>query len=499
MKRRDFVQGLGLMGGLALLSPSEWIMKRAWASAAPLDRLSYLAYSSTNFEGAFTPGLIEGEIPRDLTGSLYRMTPGQKVNHGVELKHLFDGDAYVTSLRFENGQILDARSAFVQTDERKAEAAAGKMLYHEFGTTNPHAWSFKNSPNVNAVRFGGKLMALSEGGLPVAMDPETLATEGYYNFSGLLPKQLTVSAHPKHDWSTDETYFYGITQEFYPRIKLYRTPGQGGSVQEVGSAALNDFYMIHDMMLTKNYAVFVVGSIHVSLYKAAVGWDCVSKVLNFEKNTPVRILVMRKDGRGEPKWFSSAPAACVFHHINAHESDDGRQITFDSVLMDDASVLDLVQAWADRHLPEASPSYITRFTLDLEHCAVSERRKISDGQPTDFPCIDPRLIGRRQRYAYLLEAEIGTPDRLALNKLVRWDLKQLTAQRVHAGSDCVFGEPLFVPRADHKGWILHLGYDRRCNQTFLDIRDDATLDLAARVWMNRFIPLGFHGTFFAGV
>src|SRR5690606_69681 len=59
---------------------------------------------------------IEGEIPRELRGTLYRNGPCQKVlpSAGAGALHLFDGDGLVHAIRFEDGR-AHHRSRFART------------------------------------------------------------------------------------------------------------------------------------------------------------------------------------------------------------------------------------------------------------------------------------------------------------------------------------------------------------------------------------------------
>ncbi|MDN8954873.1 carotenoid oxygenase family protein, partial [Staphylococcus aureus] len=52
--------------------------------------------------------------------------------------------------------------------------------------------------NTNVVPFNGMLLALKEDSLPVAVDPETLATIGSWDFGGQI-RNTPFTAHPKFD------------------------------------------------------------------------------------------------------------------------------------------------------------------------------------------------------------------------------------------------------------------------------------------------------------
>ena len=118
------------MSALAVIEPQ--IMVHALASNTR--RLSWLASRNPSAEGAWRPTDIEGAVPKDLVGTLYRVAPGQKENHGVMLRHLFDGDAFVCGFSCRDGQV-HLRARFVETPERLAELQANRMLYRGSAAT----------------------------------------------------------------------------------------------------------------------------------------------------------------------------------------------------------------------------------------------------------------------------------------------------------------------------------------------------------------------------
>src|SRR5215813_10401347 len=87
LTRRRFAQLLTGLSVLAVIEPQ--LMVRALA--ADRHRLSWLASRNPSAEGAWRLTDIEGAVPKELVGTLYRIAPGQKETHGVRLRHLFDG------------------------------------------------------------------------------------------------------------------------------------------------------------------------------------------------------------------------------------------------------------------------------------------------------------------------------------------------------------------------------------------------------------------------
>jgi carotenoid cleavage dioxygenase-like enzyme len=92
-----------------------------------------------------------------------------------------------------------------------AERSAHRALFGSWGnpaTTDPSViGKDSNIANTNIVWHAGKLLALQEAHPPFAVDPETLASEGYWDFAGAL-KTGRFTAHPKIDPETGEMVFF---------------------------------------------------------------------------------------------------------------------------------------------------------------------------------------------------------------------------------------------------------------------------------------------------
>ncbi len=168
---------------------------------------------------------IEGEVPNDLVGVLYRNGPGKFGVNGERVKHVLDADGLIVQVTFPPVQQASStstrkftfKSKFVQTKGMIEEEEAQRFLYRgTFGTApwklteppkrglNEDPWEeqplackimanafktdIKNTANTQIISFGGKLLALFEAGLPHEIDPVTLDTIGEYDMEGRLPK-----------------------------------------------------------------------------------------------------------------------------------------------------------------------------------------------------------------------------------------------------------------------------------------------------------------------
>jgi carotenoid cleavage dioxygenase-like enzyme len=502
--RRDFLKSLASYSALSSIAPflSPWTLaSRAFALETSPQRLSWLSQRGTTFEGAWTASSVEGAIPAELSGTLYRIGPGSKNTQGTALTHFFDGDGLVTRIQLGGGAV-SIRSRFVETTERLQEISAGKMLFDDYGTPSPaRPRGYKYSPNIHVLPWQGKLLSLSESSHPTALDPDTLETQGLWDFEGTLPKDVTFTAHPKRDPASGAVYSYGISKSLFPNLKVYRSDATSAKLTELYSIDINGFYPTHDMMMTENHLIFVISPVKINLAKAALTLGTIADSLEYDPSQPLRIIVARKDGSQDPLEISSAPSGLIFHHCNAFEDASTGRLVFYSMLMDDAQAYTLFKNWAAQSLPPAPVSKITRFELDLAQGTVFSRAPISDGTPTDFPCIDARQLGSPLRRLYALESRADARDPLSFDTIAAWDLSQNSAIRVQCDAGQTLGELVYVPAPgtsaddDQAGWLLHLGYDSRRDETFLDIRAPSSLGLIARAWMGRFTPLGFHGAF----
>ena len=79
-------------------------------------------------EHGFEPLAIEGKLPADLRGTLYRNGPGQFGQFGQRYSHPFEADGAVTAVRFADGK-APRRVAHHASAGLVEERAAGKMLY----------------------------------------------------------------------------------------------------------------------------------------------------------------------------------------------------------------------------------------------------------------------------------------------------------------------------------------------------------------------------------
>ncbi len=484
---------LGAASALGLVESS--MLGRVFAAD---DSPGYLAHRTAGAEGAWALDRIEGTVPRELSGILYRVAPGQKETFGVKLHHLFDGDAFVSRYEFREGKV-DLRARFVDTPQRREEMNAGAMLYSEYGTRKPLSEKGPNHfrpkfpPSVNIIRWDGRMLGLSEGGHPTAIDPIDLSYQSDWDFHGTLAPDVSFTAHPRFDPETGEGYAYGTHRGDKLVLMVYRM-ARDGRLKPLYALPQKDYCMIHDMLLTREHLILVIPPLRMDIAQLVLGRASVADALTYAEREPTRLMILRKDGAGAPVIIE-APSGFVFHHGNAFEQN-GR-IVMDTILYPDAATLKVLHAFDREQRPPAPPNVLTRLTLDPVARAIVGRTEFTTRE--ELPRFDTRRIGGDARYLYTVSRSVNVP--FVGTGIMRHDLHGGAAIRIEAAASRVYGEPVFVPHpgqtAEDRGWILAQGYDAGRDETFLEVRDAGTMDFEARVWTGQHFPLGFHGNFYA--
>jgi all-trans-8'-apo-beta-carotenal 15,15'-oxygenase len=195
--RRNFLMGAAALSA-AVATPE---MVRA---ATALDATADWALATRDLEGDIAPQalrLIHGRAPAGLEGTLFRNGPAKFRRPGGSATHWFDGDGLMRSFDICDGRAtLQAR--FADTPKRRLETRLDAVVTPGFGTAGDRRAEVDsndaaNAANTSVMIAGDKVWALWEAGSPLAMDPTTLATEGFVTLRDDL-KSMPFQAHPRY-------------------------------------------------------------------------------------------------------------------------------------------------------------------------------------------------------------------------------------------------------------------------------------------------------------
>ncbi|MEV6275485.1 carotenoid oxygenase family protein [Nocardia sp. NPDC051832] len=449
-------------------------------------------------ERTYRVGQIDGELPSDLTGTLYRIGPGKHRVGSTLLHSLFDGDGMVSQFVLD-GCSVRYRNRYVRTRHFEHGQRSDRIRYRGVGTQIPGGPLANigrlpaNVANTNIVDYAGGLLALWELGNPHRIDPDSLETLGPCDFDGKLGFLGAFSAHPKWDPSTGDMYNFGLDLLPTPRIRTYRVD-RSGRMHSLATVPMLDLVWNHDFALTQKYLVFVLDPLRPDLTKVALASHSFIDSLRFDRAKGTRFLLVPKAG-GRPRVVEHE-ALLHFHLTNAY--DDGDDVVVELVRFDTAwnEVRGATNAINnDRgEAPSFPDSRLMQYRITRGGTVLE--RELSD-RSVEFPQYDWRRSTRPHRYSYLAGK---SADAAVYDSIVKVDHRSEVETRCEFALSSV-GEPLFVPRtpdaAEDDGWLLFLNHqlaEHRSQLVVLDARDLERGPLAT-AWLDHHIPWGFHGTF----
>lgn len=194
--------------------------------------------------------------------------------------------------------------------------------------------------NINIVPFSNQhLYALTETNFICRIDPKTLEVIDHLSVTDFIKTSKTSLAHP-HVLTDGSWINMGIntSRPGYDFIK-YESSENGVSIVETGklittlpsSHTMATSYF-HSFGLTENYIIFLEQSLKLSfkeLIKGLITNKPFSNALKMNPNYDTKIhLINRHTGEVVNKKYYTEPIF-VFHHINAYESQETKEILVD--------------------------------------------------------------------------------------------------------------------------------------------------------------------------
>ncbi|MDF5715769.1 MAG: carotenoid oxygenase family protein [Rhizonema sp. NSF051] len=474
-------------------------------------------YESLKQEFDYWIDSVEGQIPPELQGTLFRNGPGLLDINGQRIHHPFDGDGMISRITFSNGR-AHFRNRFIRTAAYLEEQKAGKILYRGvFGTQKPGGWwnnafdfKLKNIANTNVIYLGGKLLALWEAAEPYRLDPYTLETLGKEHFNGVLSEGEAFAAHPRFDPScaADDGAPCMVNFSIKPGLSSTITIFEldlTGKVLRKYAHNVPGFAFIHDFAITPNYCIFFQNSIAFNPIPFAVGLRGAGECVKFQPNQPTRIIVIprtppqsreqdRRNSRGVQ--ILETQSGFVFHHANAFEVGD--EIMVDSICYESFPEVESGSDFLEVDFDALKPGHLWRFHLNIKEKTV--HGELTVDHCCEFPAVHPNYVGRSYRYLYMGAAHAQTGNS-PLQAFMKVDLESGERQVCSAAPRGFVSEPVFVPRPgsekEDDGWVLALVYNSEHHRSDVVILDanDFSQKPVARLHLKHHVPYGLHGSF----
>ncbi|HEU0037077.1 MAG TPA: carotenoid oxygenase family protein [Kofleriaceae bacterium] len=438
----------------------------------------------------FEPLVVEGTLPAELRGTLYRNGPGQFEQFGTRYSHPFEGDGAVTAVRFDGSRAFGS-SMLTESAGLGEERRAGRVLY---GLAAP--WSRrirnvlgkrdKNTANTNVMMWQGRLFALMEAARPTELDPRDLRTIGETDLDGAIVAMF--SAHPHRVAARRATYNFGLEYGRKTKLHCYELPDVGPA-RRLGAVELSYAPMLHDFIATETHLVFFVSPVRIHVPRMLLQLGSFEQLFRYQPEHGTEVICVPIDRPAEVVRFT-VDAFYQWHFTNACSRGD--ELVIDYVRYPGfESFLD-IGALGRGGTPEAlGEGRAHRARIDL--AARSLRSEQVLDASCEFPTVAPGAEGRAHRYAYLALDN--------LRAVGKHDTETNAVEQHALPATQRATEPLFVPRpgaaSEDDGWVVALCHDDPSNRAFVAVYDARRLGAGpiARVWFDHQVPITFHGTF----
>lgn len=416
---------------------------------------------------------VSGTIPTELDGVLVRNGPNPLSGRfeGNDVLSWWPEAAMLHGIAFQRGRVSGYRNRWLRTQQWAQvhnPAIAPSLL--------------DTNPNVNLLRHAGEILALSEGGPPLAMtaELETLGTPRHH-----LGLAGGMTAHPKVDPQTGELMSFRADWR-KPWLRYGVTDANGMQSVDL-EIALPSPSMMHDMAITASRSILLDLNVAYDFSMLSRGHRM---PLRWHDERKARIGVIPRHG-GEVRWFDVTPCF-ILHVVNAYDAD-ASTVVLDVVRYPwYLRLADNIAAFEDNPL-----GVLWRYVIDLEQGSVTEKQ--FDDIGIELPRINENRTGRPYRFLYAAEQ----PTNTEIRGVLRYDLDGGPLQRYRVPEGDQNSEPVFVPRpgasGEDDGWLFVCVYRHATDTSDVVILDSRNIenDPIATVRLPRRIPAGFHGAWLA--
>lgn len=439
----------------------------------------------------FEPLELEGRVPEQLRGTLFRVGPGVFERFGVEVAHPFEADGAVMAVRF--GERVEGAARVIESAGFCEEQAAGRRLYgtgagwlrNVVGALRQRN---KNTANTSAWLHDGQLHALMEGARPTRLCPDSLDVLGEQDFEGTL--RGTFSAHPHRVAALHTSFNFGVRYGREPMLDVYALPDRG-AVRRLTSVTMPWSGMVHDFVATEKHLVFMVCPVRIVIWRALLGVANFEKLLAWEPERGAELIVVPI---ASPEQVVRIPVDpfWVWHFANAFEQGD--EIVVDLCRYADFGSLQAIRTGRGGLAAPVSEPHYHRARIDRRAKRMSSEQRLPGR--AEFPRVHPDFEGSAHRFAFIHGGETSS-DCIRVLEVETGHTSAWQPERATALS-----EPIPVPRGVRAGderdvWLLVLGYDEDRDCSFVAVLDGDDLEKGpvARAWFDHPIPMTFHGTF----
>ena len=452
---------------------------------------------------------IEGIIPDDLRGILYRNGPGLFDRKDLRKRSILDGDGMIQAFRFHNKGV-SFQNKFVRTYKFKKEKAAGNFLYSTWTTQAPggvmsnlFGHNMMNQAGVNVLRRGDTLYAIDESSQPYALNPDTLETIGLSSLGLSTEKPVVYSAHWKVDGKNGDWIHFGSDygRQLTIHVTIFSKSGQLKKHWKIPSPR---YAYIHDFIVTEHYILLNFHPAIMSIYGFLFGQQSIVDSISWQPELGNLVMVVDRSGQQEP-FSLHVDTSWMWHSLNAYEK--GHHIIAEFVATTEPKELlgehpMFHEIMRGKRGDAPAPYNIRRYSIDVKNKTI--REEILDSGNYEFPNVNPRHQAHLHRFGYFVKK---SSDELFWENVVRMDMQSGNIDSYEFGKGFYCSEPIFVSKPNtyydpsskkEPGWVLNEIYNGYTQKTFLAVFDAEHIadGPVAQVHLQHHVPISFHGSWY---
>lgn len=406
---------------------------------------------------------VDGEIPSEISGAFFLAGADPHFPPIVAKDTYLSGDGVVSRFLVHDGKVSFKRR-YVDTARYRLELEAGRALfgaYHNPYTDDPRTTGVdRTTANTTPIWHAGRLFLSKEDGHSYEVNPHTLETIGSWTYGGKL-RTLTTSAHPRFDPETGEMFIHGYEAAGYatPQVALCVVDRDGELVSEEWFDAPY-CSMLHDFVVTKNWAVFPVFPTIADIGRMKQGGP--AWVHHADK--PCYLGIMPRYGKGsDMRWVEGPRGLSGFHMMNGYEEHIGGTtlIHIDLNVMDTNVFAFIREASGIDASPADIRGSLVRWTLDLGNLDAGWAERPL-GPPGDMSRTAQKDQTRKYDIGYYAnyDPRVGPPNihsvvGAGFNTLQRINVQTGEHDALPLGPDHSINEPVHIPSTQpgHEGWL----------------------------------------------
>lgn len=447
--------------------------------------------------------VVAPDLPDDLSGTLYRCGPSQRIlpTTGFAGLHLFDGDGLVH--RFELGdKRVRCKSQFVRSASFLSEQRAGSFNQHALGSRCERPTRdvrLRQQHNTNVVIHAGRLLALVENAPPVEIADYERGVAHEQRF-GIRLGARPLSAHPKIVADTGEMFIHSCFPR-EPYLTLYCVD-QRGQKRWQTALPLAQAAWVHDIGVTPNFLLIPVSPVAIDM-AFEDGLPVLTSPFKTIPDQPLRWLICSRADGSLLHSIDGGSTDLVVHVGRAAEEAGRLLVEGVGYAHAGAYLRWLREARAGGVVPHCLGRYV-RYTLDLQAGRYHAHTLVE--RAVEFPRLNDAALGSATpRYSYLAVGPhpAHSPNALPWNGIAKLDsASDRIEEYVWRGR--WIGEPVFAPRPgggeEDEGYVMTVAYDPSSDGSSLEILDARALASGpcTSVPLPKRVPFGFHGSYVAG-